>query len=319
MWDESAVWYGLISCGTLWCGMVVCITFGVVQCGMLWCGTVWYLLNREGSGAMQLCAHMTALWYSVVCHVMVCVVSSDVVQCDAGVVWYWYSVWYSVMLVQCSYVHTWLHCNASLNTTHSPTSRCLPSEREEREDNYQFDEHFRLKCIFASIHFLLLRTYFLQINCCCKYRCRPDVFHAREKTIIWRRTVWWKYVLSESHIFVWRLFPWWILFPCPISVWNVFLLQFIFCFWWIVSLKSIFPANQWQTFSSFCSLPLLWIDHQVLTCRQRFLSDMREETNAWRAEKFPPKTMPLHPPSLPLKAIQPSEWVKLLIPSYIML
>lgn len=86
MWDESAVWYGLISCGTLWCGMVVCITFGVVQCGMLWCGTVWYLLNREGSGAMQLCAHMTALWHSVVCHVMVCVVCSGVVQCDAGVV-----------------------------------------------------------------------------------------------------------------------------------------------------------------------------------------------------------------------------------------
>ena len=86
MWDESAVWYGLISCGTLWCGMVVCIRFGVVQCGMLWCGTVWHLLNREGSGAMQLCAHMTALWYSVVCHVMVCVVCSGVVHCDAGVV-----------------------------------------------------------------------------------------------------------------------------------------------------------------------------------------------------------------------------------------
>ena len=86
MWDESAVWCGLISCGTLWFGMVVCIMFGVVQCGMLWCGTVWYLLNREGSGAMQLCAHMTALWYSVVCHVMVCVVSSDVVHSDAGVV-----------------------------------------------------------------------------------------------------------------------------------------------------------------------------------------------------------------------------------------
>ena len=196
------------------------------------------------------------------------------VWCDTGTVWCWYSVWYSVMRVQCSYVHTWLHCNASLNTTHSPTSRCLPSEREEREDNYQFDEHFRLKCIFASIHFLLQIT-FLRINFCCKYRCRSDVFHAREKTIIWRRTVWWKYVLLESHIFVWRLFPWWILFPCPISVWNVFLLQFIFCFWWIVLIKIYFccksmtniflfllpsPSLNWSSSSDLSAALFVWYE-----------------------------------------------------------
>ena len=139
----GTVWFLVVHCGVVWwCAL----RFGVVQCGMLWCGTVWYLLNREGSGAMQLCAHMTALWYSVVCHVMVCVVSSDVVQCDAGVVWYWYSVWYSVMLVQCSYVHTWLHCNASLNTTHSPTSRCLPRQRGECEEDYLVKVSFLKTC-----------------------------------------------------------------------------------------------------------------------------------------------------------------------------
>ena len=80
-WSDVGRECGMVRSDFLWYTVV---WYGGVH--YVWCGTVWYLLNREGSGAMQLCAHMTALWYSVVCHVMVCVVSSDVVHCDAGVV-----------------------------------------------------------------------------------------------------------------------------------------------------------------------------------------------------------------------------------------
>ena len=51
----GAVWFIVVRCGLLWCGVVYCgaVWFIVVRCGLLWCGVVycsavWFIVVRCG-------------------------------------------------------------------------------------------------------------------------------------------------------------------------------------------------------------------------------------------------------------------------------
>ena len=55
-------------------------------------------------------------------------------------------------VVQCSYVYTWLHGDASLNTTHSPTSRCLLLERGRKcEESYLFKDSLNNNFVLSRV------------------------------------------------------------------------------------------------------------------------------------------------------------------------